>query len=711
MRSVFRAPCRSAERRQFHRPAAAQPIWWRSAQFGNNPFATEEPDTTQQADTTKRIRKPLESFLFDDSTRNRPNFAWHVDTYRNKIEFAEIDTLLEGFQLDQPYRRKGVGDAYQGNMGGASIPINYFDRPHYSDFSFAEAFDAYLFSPENVRFFNVKAAFSQFQYLSSGKKRNQEENFVITHAQNISPSSGFNLDYRSRGTEGLYNSQKGRAKSLSVAFSHTGKRYTVHAGYIYNAILNRENGGLIRDNDLPDLDRYELPSTYPTKMSGTRNYLKNNAYYVVQSYGFPLRRVTDEDFSIAKHPTIFVGHSFQYQRWNKNYTDTYRGATNSTVFDPSDPREPGDDYELNYYDKWYINGSQTRDSIFESRISNRFFIQVQPWDRDGVVGTIDGGVGIDNHYYYFFRPNTFTAGKWKGQNKTDYYVYGSIDGKIKRYVDWGADVNFHPSGGRSGDLYVAGRLTLNAYIKDTPISLSGRFSNELRSPTYWSERYFSNHYQWQNSFDKENETRFEASLTMPEHGLEVTFAQSVIANRIYYGPDILRPTQDGIPRYWADGRLPVQESGGVSVTGLYVRKDFRAGGFHFNHRVLLQWSSADKVVPVPLASAFISYFFEFDVVRDVLRVELGIDGRYNTEYYAPGWSPGTTVFYNQRERKTGNYPMMDAFINAKWKRMRILFKMEHWNYDLFGGHEYFSLPHYPLNKRMFKMGISWAFYD
>ena len=39
----------------------------------------------------------------------------------------------------------------------------------------------------------------------------------------------------------------------------------------------------------------------------------------------------------------------------------------------------------------------------------------------------------------------------------------------------------------------------------------------------------------------------------------------------------------------------------------------------------------------------------------------GLDGRYNTRYYAPGYNPALSAFYNQREVEVGNYPY-----NVRW---------------------------------------------
>ncbi len=649
--------------------------------IGGNPF--DNPDEQAPADTTAKkakVRKPLESYFFDDSVRVRPNFKWNVDTYRNRVEMTDIDTMMNQMQIDYPFQRKGVGDAYQGPLGGSSVPYNYFDRPQFQDFGFASAYYSYYWTPENAPFYNVKAPFTQFQYLTAGQKAIAEENFEIRHAQNISPSTGFNADYKSRGTKGQYNWQKMRDKNLSVGFSHTGKKYSVHAGYIYNAVINQENGGITDDRLVTDTV-IDLSQAIPTNLNDALNTIKNNTYYVVQSYGIPLRRLTDDDFSIADRSSVFVGYAFEYNRWHRKYSDT--------------KEKSGD-----FYENWYISPTATADSIFESRLTNRVFVQLQPWDRNGVIGTIDAGAGMDMHKFYMFNPDYFISGTGHEQNENSYYVYGSVDGKISRYFDWGGDVKFHPMGYKSGDIRFGANASMSAFIQGRPITLSGNFSVDSRSPDFWSEHYFSNHYVWQNSFDKENETRIEINLDIPSVQLEAGAMNSVVTDKVYYGADA----------------MPAQDDGSVTVSGLYIAKGFRvplrkSSELHFDHRVLLQWSTSQEVIPVPQVAAFVSYYYEFNVVKNVLRCQFGVDARYDTEYYAQGWNPATAQFYNQREKEIGDYVKADLFFNAKWKRMRIFLKLEHANEDMFGTRDYFTVPHYPLNRRVFKFGFSWSFYD
>ena len=239
-------------------------------------------------------------------------------------------------------------------------------------------------------------------------------------------------------------------------------------------------------------------------------------------------------------------------------------------------------------------------------------------------------------------------------------------------------------------------VALTAKFRGHPVILSGRFSQTRLSAGYWQENLFSNHYAWFNSFDKENETRFEVSLRIPDRNLELGAWQGMVSGKVYYGPDA----------------EVAQEGGTISLTSLYARKDFRLGGFHFDHRVLLQWSTNQEVVPVPTCSAYLSYFYEFWVEKkQVLRMQIGLDGRYNTSYYAPSYDPALAAFYNQREAQVGNYPYIDAFVTAKWKRMRIFLKYQHVNMGLFGNGRYFTVTGYPLNPGMFKIGLSWGFYD
>lgn len=659
-----------------------------------------EEGMESETDTTdvkkKREKKPLESYYFNDTVRALRNWKWTVDRDYNRVNIAPLDTTLADWRIDYVFYRNGVGDMSLGGLGQSTQPVNWFDRRQSPDFTFARSYDAYTARLDNVPFYNGKTPLTNMMYLESGQKRYREEHFELVHSQNITPSTSANVSYKARSTRGQYDWQATKNHALSVGVAHTGKRYSVHAAYMHNMVDTRENGGVVGEWAIADTT-FEMPSGVPMRLASSEahNHYRNHSFFIKQAYAIPLEHVTEYDFSLADLSAVYFGHQFEYNTWSKVYTDKRATYTNERGHYNEETHKWEPVRDLEYYDHWYIDPEATRDSISERIISNKLFVQVQPWDRNGVVSTIDGGVGLDLHTYSYLRLDDYVKGDMTRDKRTSWYVYGATGGKIKRYADWGADVKYYPSGYRGGDLYVNADITLRAFIREHPLILTGRFRQELRSPGYWQENLFSNHYAWFNSFDKESETRFEVNFSVPDIALEVGAWQGVMNNMIYY-----------------DSNSHVaQHSGVVSLTSLYARKDFRFAGVHLDHRALVQITSDEHVLPVPTFSAFLSYYYEFWVKRDVLRVQIGLDGRFNTAYHAPSYNPALSAFFNQRDVKVGSYPYIDAFVSAKWKRMRILLKFQHLNEGLFGNGEYFQVARYPMNPRMFKLGISWSFYD
>ncbi|MDE5637608.1 MAG: putative porin, partial [Alistipes sp.] len=346
--------------------------------YGNNPFENPEEEQSQQQDTTKqekKIRKPLESYFFNDSIRALPNFLWTIDRDYNRVAVAPLDTTLTDWRIDYPYYRRDLGAMSLGGLGQSTQPVNYFARPDLFDFQFARSYDAYTYNMENVPCYNVQKPFLHLPYLESGQKRYREEHFELTHAQNVSPSTGFNVNYKARGTRGLYDWQRTKNHNVSVAVQHTGKRYSVHAGFFNNHIEQRENGGVVGEWAITDTV-FEMPSGVPMKLANAKaeNVYRNNAFFVEQSFAIPLQAVTERDFSLADLSAVYIGHSFEYNAWSKTYTDTYATYTDDRA--GRDP-ETGEFIakEDIYYKNWFISPDRTRDSLYERRISNRCFVQ------------------------------------------------------------------------------------------------------------------------------------------------------------------------------------------------------------------------------------------------------------------------------------------------------------------------------------------------
>ena len=89
------------------------------------------------------------------------------------------------------------------------------------------------------------------------------------------------------------------------------------------------------------------------------------------------------------------------------------------------------------------------------------------------------------------------------------------------------------------------------------------------------------------------------------------------------------------------------------------------------------------------------------------------DVRYFSKYYAPEYSPALGQYAVQENPdirvKTGAYPIVNAYANFHLKNTRFFVMMSHVNYS--EGGEYFLTPHYPLNQRIIRFGLSWNFFN
>ena len=165
--------------------------------------------------------------------------------------------------------------------------------------------------------------------------------------------------------------------------------------------------------------------------------------------------------------------------------------------------------------------------------------------------------------------------------------------------------------------------------------------------------------------------------------------------------------------YFNQKALPQQNDGNIQVLSATLSQNFRLGIFHLDNEVTWQKSSNTTVLPLPELSLYHNFYIQTTLAKKVLHVQLGADVRYFTKYYAPAYTPAIQQFHLQPEDdqvKIGGYPIINVYANLQLKRTRLFAMMYHVNQGM-GNSNYFLSPHYPINPRLFKIGVSWNFYD
>jgi hypothetical protein len=94
-----------------------------------------------------------------------------------------------------------------------------------------------------------------------------------------------------------------------------------------------------------------------------------------------------------------------------------------------------------------------------------------------------------------------------------------------------------------------------------------------------------------------------------------------------------------------------------------------------------------------------------------LDVQIGVDMRFFTKYYAPILNPALGQFCIQNQEQVGNYPVINVYANfyVKHIRLKLFAQYQHLNAS-FMNNQYFGMPNYPMAPDMFRAGLSWHFY-
>ncbi len=677
----------------------------------------------------------LETFAIPDSMQYKRIIMWEQDRYFGEVDLQEIDTTYNTHFTEYPFMNKDVDASWLGVSGSPVQYFNFFKRSEEDNAIFYSAYTPYTYSAETLPQYNTKTPFTELAYWGTlfSTKEKEESNIKILTTQNITPALNFTLGYQRFGGRGMLRREDTDNRTAVIAANYLGKKYLMHAGFIYNRIIKSDNGGLIDSYQIRDtlVDAREI-DVY-LKDAGTN--IKRNTVYLDQKYRIPFdfinrikenkeakrqaavrdsvmaagdsleiaasleqvkadsvaRAVADslalaaDTLGVGVHEditTAFIGHSSEYSVFRKSYNDVI-----------------SDNYGRDFYhDRFYLNPSKSADSLRVMRLDNRVFLSLQPWSADAIVSRIDVGLGDKLASYYSFSPVDYLEGS-RNVLQNSVYLYAGANGQYDKYLQWDAFGKYNFAGFGMNDFEIDGNLTFSAYpfrrAKNSPLTLKAHFETSLKEPDYYQQNLFTNHYKWENDFSKISTTKVEGSLSIPRWKLDASVGYALLSNNIYY--DTL-----GIVR---------QNTKPMSVLTASLRKDFTLWKFHFDNQALLQFSSDPDVMPLPLLALNLRYYFQLDVVKNVMQMQIGLNGRFTTKWYAPAYNPVLGVFHNQNAEKYGNSPVVDAFVNVQWKRACIFVKVMNVNMGWpFEQADYFTAAGYIGTQRVFKIGISWPFY-
>jgi hypothetical protein len=618
-----------------------------------------------------------------DSVKPRILKQWSLSSDFTEEVIVPVDTV---FSLFNRYRLADKYSSLNATLGNYGLPfyqLNFFDRISDPDKFLYNYYYPLMYQPEKYVFMNTQVPFTELVWTFGGPREIAEQTFRVRHSQNVNRYFNVGLIYDIVFSLGQYTFQRADDKNFTFYSSYTGEKYKLYFAAGINKMLANENGGVEDPNALPDFETEGL-AVRLGGLNKAQSILRNTNLMLVQRYTIGNNTAAASDSGVIKKQGFFglsgtFSHIFVLDNNKRTYTDN----------------SPG----IGFYDSIYINNTLTFDSLSARGIKNtvRFDFTTDETRKF----RLGGGAGIRNELFRYSQiipthDTTFAdTAVWRRSNNV---LLGRLYNNIGDKFRWLATGELFLTGYRAGDFKLNGVISKGFDFKKGRASwdITGGITNT--QPSFWYEQWGSNHFEWHNNFNKELRFDLGTSFSYPARRAEIRMNYALLDN--YTDID--------------STMLPSQNSGGLSVVSLLLRKDLKAWKFHLATDLLIQKSSNSDILDLPLVAVRSAGYFEhllrFEKTNGELNTQIGAEVTYHTLYHPYSYIPSTGRFYRQYDVRNGNYPFINVFLNLKLKRTRIFVMFDHVNSG-FTGYDYFMIPSYPQNVRMLRYGIGWTFYN
>lgn len=367
---------------------------------------------------------------------------------------------------------------------------------------------------------------------------------------------------------------------------------------------------------------------------------------------------------------------------------------------------PADYYLQEYYDAGRLTGDSIYDQTKHWHMKNTFAIAMLEGFNKWAKAGLKAFASYDLRHYEL----PTMEGGFEKYNEHVLSVGGQLSKQEGKTLHYNAVAEIGLTGVDAGTLAIDGNVDVNIPFLGDTLQVRGDAFFHRETPSFYYRNYHARHLWWENDLDKTIHTRIMGTLSFPKTRTKLRVAVDKIKNYTYFlqSYDI---TKEGL----RTGVMvtPMQESGGINLLTAQLEQNFRLGILNWENQFTYQHSSKESVLPVPAFNAYTNLYIKFKVVK-VLNVDLGADMRYFTSYEAPDYSPYmgqyTVQGNGENNVKIGNYPIVNVYANVHIKHTRFFVMMSHINAGQ-GDKNYFFAPHYPMNERVFRIGVSWNFFN
>jgi hypothetical protein len=493
--------------------------------------------------------------------------------------------------------------------------------------------------------------YTNVSYINASRK---EQLISISHYQKLGKAVNFGFNYTRLSSPGSYINQEMNNTLFDVSLGYVSKRniYSFEFSTFIKRIFLQENGGLLNPLDLEN-NVFSNRRSYNVNLETSKSLNKNYDYRLNQRFKL-----------FAFNNDTLIGNGIFTKLESRFFANTH-------VFNDNDPTSL-------IYNDIFIDSLSTIDSIFNRILTNQFAISLTKKNTE-----VDLFTQFDiNEYHQVVGLDT---------SYNDFYTGIALDKRVEQFNIFFKG-KYAISGYRTGDVDVD--LASSYFFKDK-IQFNFNSSYHLNEPDLRYVNYTSNHFDWKNN-NLEKQAVFSNQLHIAFKSIktDLTVENKVFNQFIYLDSNAIAS----------------QSKSTNSISTFKLSKDYKVLNFHFRTAVFYQLTSDENLFPLPEFIGRQLIYYENYLFKKALKIQIGGNLSFKTDYYGYGYMPALNEFYAQSATMIGSYPYFDIFINTKLKRAQIFFKYEHFNAG-WNGYTYYASPAYPRLDKSFKFGVSWNMFD
>ena len=618
--------------------------------------------------------------------------AWQLDPWTGVADtLSGIDSSYLHLPMRDVLNDYSISNTTNSNLISPVQSRIYFSRQKRTDFLFADAYTPYIITPQQVKFYHTTTPYSTIAYKKGFVTNLGQSDISFSFTGNVTRrvNLGMTIDYLN--SFGRFANLEGKTVYGSVFGSYNGDHYSLQGAFTWNTLSNFENGGLVNVNDLQGkLNPEDLPVNMQG-MSGLR-YLSGylNHYYSIcvereRKVNYRERNEDGEwekkdSIKIEYVPVTTFRHIFEVNDATKRYIEKDAQG---------------------FYPNTYYNQKTTVDTAaclsIKNTLSVTFEEEFNTWLKFGA--TVYAMNETQRHLDLLpvfsdsvGRPADITyENRWT--NNT--YIGGALYKNRGTHIHYGFDGNVCLLGYKLGEFQVNGHIDGGVKLGKDSLTMAAKVFFRNETPDYYLQRYSSNHYVWNNDFSKQYRLHVGGEIAYPTKWIKPRLKVSF--------ENITRPI------YFDTIGTPQQMDGNIQVLAADLQLNITTPWVNLDNSIVYQLSSSDKM-PLPTITLYNNLYYHGTWVK-VLDVQIGVDMRFFTKYYAPVLNPALGQFCIQNEQQVGNYPVLNVYANfyVRKLRLKLFAQYQHLNAS-FMNKQYFEMPSYPMAPDMFRAGIAWHFY-